>query len=67
MENIKALWSIELMCECPNCLCDFDLVKCHDDFWVDGCQPIEHGTAKTKNVEVECPICSLEFKVDYEY
>ena len=66
MGKVTAIWSLELICECPKCLHDFDLVQ-DDNFWVDGCEPIEHGTSRTKDVEVECPNCSHEFLVDYEY
>lgn len=62
-----ATWSISLDCDCPACgeyvnLLDFP------DFW-DGrsLNLIEHGTARSKNVEVGCPKCMHEFNVQLEY
>lgn len=65
--HIKAQWEIELNCKCPACGQEVDLLA-NDDFW-DGrkFQAIEHGTALTTGVAVECPECLHYFFVDLEY
>lgn len=64
---IEATWPISLDCDCPNCKEFVDLLTCRD-FW-DGrrIDPCEHGTERTKNVEVFCPRCGHEFTVDFTY
>lgn len=67
MANHSAVWRVTLHTECPKCDEYFD-ISAQDDFWVDarfGC--CEHGTPATTGVEVECPECGHEFKVDFEY
>lgn len=67
MENVTATWTVELNCDCPGCGEHVDLLD-YPDFW-DGRQleVPEHGTERSKNVEVVCPECSHEFTVDCEY
>lgn len=62
----KAVWSLSLDCQCPECEHDIDLMDI-DDFWGSGIQPIEHDTKKTKEYEVTCPECEHEFLVDFVY
>lgn len=65
-ENV-AVWNISLDCECPNCKEDVDLLDC-DDFWHGvKFEAGEWGTKNTRDVEVYCPKCGYEFKVDFEY
>jgi hypothetical protein len=48
---------IDLWCECPKC-----------EEWINFLDyPAEIGTENSKNVEVVCPECEHEFKVDCEY
>ncbi|ELY4158077.1 hypothetical protein SMZ39_002018 [Cronobacter turicensis] len=68
MANHSAVWYINLHTECPACEEYFDIIKSQEDFWVDarfGC--CEHDTPATTGVEVQCPECGHEFKVDFEY
>ncbi|NCH77930.1 hypothetical protein [Cronobacter sakazakii] len=68
MANHSAVWNITLHTECPKCDEYFDIINAQDDFWMDarfGCY--EHDTPATTGVEVECPECGHEFKVDFEY
>lgn len=65
--KIYATWSLSLDCECPACKEDVDLLRA--DFW-DGresMQACEHNTEASRDVEVLCPECGHEFKVDLEY
>ena len=68
MSNIKATWSIELNCHCPSCeqyvnICD------STEFWYTypNLEIAEHETERTTGMEVVCPNCGHEFKVDCEY
>lgn len=67
MNNPLATWSISLDVDCPGCDGYVDLLA-YADFWdgrhLDAC---EHGTDRSTNVEVVCPECNHEFKVDLEY
>jgi hypothetical protein len=67
MADTIATWSISLNCDCPACNEYVDLLN-YADFW-DGrrIDVPEHGTARTKNVEVVCPECSHDFTVELEY
>lgn len=67
MASVVATWSIELNCTCPNCG-EFVNLLDYVDFW-DGRQldiP-EHGTDRSRDIEVCCPECGYEFEVDCEY
>ncbi len=67
-EPVTATWSIELHCECPKCEEYVDLLE-YPDFW-DGRGDMaigEHHTDQTRNMDVSCPKCGCEFKVDCEY
>lgn len=67
MGNVTATWTVELHCNCPKCGEWVDLLEA-PDFW-DGRQldVPEHGTERSKGVEVICPKCDHEFIVDCEY
>lgn len=68
MANESAVWDITLHKECPNCGDYFDIIRVMDDFWTDArFGPCESNTPATTGVEVECPNCEHEFKVDLEY
>ena len=66
-QPIVATWSISLDCECPACEWYVDLLD-YADFW-DGrkLDPCEHGTDRSRHVEVVCPNCNYEFEVDLDY
>lgn len=67
MAEIKAIWVIELNCNCPGCGKHVDLTN-NPDFY-DG-KPIEigeHETERTTNMEASCPECGYEFFVDCLY
>lgn len=64
---ITATWTVELNCECPNCKEYVNLLD-YPDFWDGRHLDIpEHGTERSKGVEVMCPECGHEFTVDCEY
>lgn len=65
--HTSASWTLELNCTCPHCKEYVDLLEA-PDFW-DGrdLDAIEHGTKRSKGVEVTCPECSEDFTVDCEY
>lgn len=67
-ENVTATWTVELNCVCPGCNKPVDLLD-YPDFWVDGrnLDVAEHNTDLSRNLEVICPACHHEFKVDCEY
>ena len=67
VRNPTAGWTVELHCDCPACGEWVDLLD-YPDFW-DGrhLDIAEHGTARSKDVEVFCPECGHEFNVDLEY
>ncbi|WP_144814097.1 hypothetical protein [Enterobacter sp. DE0047] len=68
MANQEAVWDITLHTECPSCEEYFDIIKSQDDFWVDArFGACEHSTKATIGVDVECPECGHEFKVDFSY
>ena len=62
-ENTKATWVVELNCDCPKCGEYVNLLD-YADFW--DCRDLEVAESG-KDVEVSCPICGHEFKVDCEY
>ncbi len=65
--KITALWWISLFCDCPSCEVSVDLLE-DADFWDGRNLDIgEHGTERSRGVEVVCPDCDHEFKVDLEY
>lgn len=67
IESTKASWSVTLDTECPSCSEDVDLLE-YSDFWDHAEFDIaEHGTERTKGVEVTCPECGDDFKVDFQY
>ena len=65
---IFATWSIALNCDCPACK-EFVNLLDYADFW--DCHThlkiAEHGTERSRNVEVNCPDCGHDFIVDLEY
>jgi len=67
MEKTIATWSISLDCDCPACKENVNLLD-YTDFW-DGRQldVPEHGTERSRDVDVQCPECAHEFTVDLEY
>ncbi|WP_426750470.1 hypothetical protein [Enterobacter cloacae complex sp. 418I7] len=68
MANHSAAWGITLHTECPECGEYFDIIRVQDDFWTDARFGVcEHDTPATTGVEVECPECEHEFKVDFDY
>ena len=67
MSKIKATWTVTLDCECPGCHEDVNLLD-EVDFWDGNDLEIgENNTDKSRDVKVFCPLCSHEFKVDYEW
>lgn len=64
---IAATWCISLDCTCPGCKEYVNLLD-YADFW-DGrkLSVPEHGTERSKGIEVVCPECGLEFAVDCYY
>ena len=65
--SCSACWVVELNAECPSCEKYVDLLTA-PDFW-DGraLNVAEHGTKRSKCVEVDCPECGYTFAVDCEY
>lgn len=65
--NPIATWSLSLDVFCPACKEDVNLLDVAD-FW-DGrkLEACETNTEHSKDVEVVCPECSHEFKVDLSY
>lgn len=66
LNTTTAKWSIELSVDCPKCERFVDLLEA-PDFWENQIKPGEHGTDKTKGLEVTCPECGHEWKVDLVY
>ena len=67
MADTTATWTVELNCECPACHEYVDVLE-YPDFW-DGrhLEIAEHGTDRSKDVEVICPNCDHEFTVFCEW
>jgi hypothetical protein len=66
-EKLTATWSISLDTTCPHCDADVNLLD-YADFWDSRLFAVpEHGTDRTKDVEVNCPECMMDFKVDLDY
>jgi hypothetical protein len=65
MADVKATWTVKLDCECPKCGEIFDLTDDPDFYHTYECA--EHDTEGTRDVDVVCPKCKHEFKVDFEY
>jgi len=67
MAEVIATWHASLNCDCPGCGEYVDLMS-YSDFW-DGrsLQIAEHDTDRSRDVEVVCPECGHEFKVDCEW
>lgn len=67
MANVTAIWTVELNCVCPECEEHVDLLD-YADFWDERQLEVpEHGTERSRDVEVVCPECGHEFTVDCEY
>ncbi|WP_417244478.1 hypothetical protein [Celeribacter sp.] len=70
MSNPKATWCISLDTECPECGEAIDLFE---QDWVNAAlsdrtfDVCERDTRWTTDVNVTCPKCSVDFKVDFEY
>lgn len=66
-EKLTATWWVSLDTTCPHCNADVNLLD-YADFW-DGRRFTvpEHGTDRTKGVDVNCPECMTDFKVDLDY
>ena len=64
----SATWSVSLDCECPHCKEDVDLLA-YTDFWDAhrGLEIPEHGTDRSRGMEVTCPECGEDFEVNCEY
>lgn len=65
--KITATWDIKLNTTCPHCKRYVDLVENQDFFLEAGFEPLEQETNATQDVEVTCPDCDGEFKVDFYY
>ena len=67
MTKACATWVVELNCTCPLCGDRVDLLD-YADFW-DGrkLDVPEHGTERSRDIDVRCPKCENEFTVDCEY
>lgn len=66
--STTATWDIRINCECPSCK-EFVNLLDFPDFW-DSNHHLdipENGTSASRNLEVVCPECGHEFKVDLEY
>jgi endogenous inhibitor of DNA gyrase (YacG/DUF329 family) len=67
--SVTATWTVELNCDCPHCKQHVDLLE-YPDFWDahhGSLELAEHGTARSKAVEVTCPECGKDFEADLEY
>ena len=63
MKPVIATWTVELNCTCPACKELVDLLD-YPDFW--DCRILEIAECR-HDVEVVCPKCGHEFKIDCEY
>ena len=65
--HVTADWTLKLECVCPYCEQFVDLLD-YADFWdghpIDAC---EHGTERSKELEVVCPDCGRDFTVECQY
>lgn len=64
---VDAFWSVSLDVDCPHCGQYVNLLDA-SDFW-DG-RPFdiaEHGTKRTKAVDLMCPECGKEITCDLQY
>jgi len=61
-----AVWSCSIYIECPHCGADNDLCENDDGDWrlPVGLELGEHGTDRSKNIEVDCSECRETFIVD---
>lgn len=67
MAATTAMWTVELTCHCPACE-EFVNLLDYAGFWDDRQLDVpEHGTERSKGIEVICPKCDHEFTVDCEY
>ena len=61
---VDATWQVQLMCDCPRCGEYVDLLDA-PDFWDGRRLDIpEHGTERSRNVDVFCPECHHGFYVN---
>lgn len=64
---VAAQWTVNLHADCPLCKEWVDLLE-YPDFWDRRELEIaEHGTERSRCVEVVCPECGGEFEVECEY
>jgi len=66
-KSVTATWIVHLDSTCPSCHEIVDLLAASDFWRARSLNITEHGTARSKAVEVTCPQCVHEFKVDCEY
>ena len=66
-ENVIAVWDISLDVDCPKCEEYFDILQI-PDFWDGRTLDLgEHGTDRSRDIEIVCLKCGHAFKVDLEY
>ncbi len=68
LPHTTADWTLELNCDCPHCKEYVNLLD-FGDFWdqQSGLEACEHGTERTKKLEVHCPSCRQDFTVECQY
>lgn len=66
-EKIEATWTIELHCDCPGCGEYVNLLDDPEFFVGRDIECGENRTDKSTDVEVYCPECGHEFKIDLVY
>ena len=69
LPHTTADWTLKLHATCPHCKEFVDLLD-YGDFWdahgghLEAC---EHGTERSKELEVTCPECMKDFTVECQY
>ncbi len=68
MKTVAAIWHVDLMADCPQCMQYVDLLA-ENEFWVgrENLMIAEHGTPRTTNMAVVCPECGCQFVVDCDW
>lgn len=67
MKPEKAIWSLSLDCSCPKCSHEFDILDDTEFISDNKLEVCEHGTQRSMGINVMCPNCDSEFKVDLAY